>query len=63
MTLQEWCRKHDLQANTSDNGTYVTIPTTHPATADLYRLSDYAVSTRSGPVVWLVARHNTEQDK
>ena len=52
MTLKQWCELHRITATTTNAGAvFLTMP---DPPADLWILRDYAVSTVSGPVVWLV---------
>ena len=56
MTLFEWCKRHRKQVHGGEIGaTYVFADSadSRECILDLYSLSDYAVSSRSGPVAWL----------
>lgn len=55
MTLTEWCERADILPITTNSGA-VTLTASDDVTnfTDLWRLSDFKVSTRSGPVIWLV---------
>lgn len=56
MTLHEWCQLHDVHPAypLTLNGPLSFTMADPPA--DLWNLRDYAVSTVSGPVVWMVRR-------
>jgi hypothetical protein len=60
MTLQEWSKAKGILVRRNDSGgTYVLATLYSHQTVDtreLWHLSDYVVSTVSGPVVWLVKR-------
>ncbi len=58
MTLQEWSEDSGYDIGQAAGGTYVTLDSDCDSgvRASLFHLSDYAVSTVSGPVVWLVPR-------
>lgn len=58
MKLREWCEKAGWVEQTHTNGQKYLVGTglTPQLSWDLYHLEDYAVSTVSGPTVWLVAR-------
>lgn len=54
MTLEQWTRFSGISPKVHPNGgTYVHVVCPHSKWL-LYRLTDYKVSTVSGPVVWLV---------
>lgn len=56
MTLQEWSDKYGILPTTATGTGAVTLATRVGSDAhrELYNLSDYKVSSVSGPVVWLV---------
>lgn len=56
-TLDEWATKHRSYVATHESRAVV-VYCDHkgPAESELYGLSDYLVSTRSGPCVWMVPR-------
>jgi len=59
MTLKQWLETSGVlptHPTTETSAVSVVLDHFHPARADLWRLSDYAVSTVSGPAVWLVPR-------
>lgn len=61
MTLAQWCRSADVKPThpTTERGAVSLIYDLHhsyPLYADLWCLSDYCVSSVSGPVVWLVPK-------
>ena len=61
MTLEEYCRRNKLTINRNEKtgATHLTLPAVVFGSFrfwELWRLADYAVSTISGPVVWLVPR-------
>jgi hypothetical protein len=69
MTLIEYCKRNDIliNRNAKTGATNITTPlwevpsdvpapARYPQLRELWRLSDYAVSTVSGPTVWLVPR-------
>lgn len=52
LTLEQWAHTFGVPIETLDDATYV-VPQDQTAIVELYRLSDYRVSSRCGPVVWL----------
>lgn len=66
MALKQWCASADLLPTTptTERGAVsLVVPADfrqrwQDTYAMLWKLSDYAVSTVSGPVVWLVPRSN-----
>ena len=62
LTLKQWCDNVGVLPThpTTETGAVSTCIYPSELTAeqqwDLYHLSDYAVSTVSGPVIWLVPR-------
>lgn len=60
MTLQEWCQKTNTTRTYPDDesGTVcvAVVPHNYERRSDLWHLDDYAVSTVSGPIVYLVPR-------
>jgi hypothetical protein len=60
MTLNEYCDRNDvpLIRDTRTGSLHLRMPNTGPRPLpwQLFRLSDYAVSTISGPIVWIVPR-------
>jgi hypothetical protein len=53
MSLHEWCQLHDVTPSITEAGVSLIL---RDPPADLWNLRDYAVSTVSGPVVWMVRR-------
>jgi len=59
MSLHEWAETSGVlptYPTTETGAVSVVLDHSHPDRAALWRLSDYAVSTVSGPVIWLVPR-------
>ena len=54
MTLAEWCDTAETRPEKFAGGTLVCASERTKGFTRLWSLSDYAVSTRSGPVIWLV---------
>ena len=54
MTLAEWCDTAETRPEKCAGGTLVYANERTKGFIDLWRLSDFAVSSRSGPVIWLV---------
>jgi hypothetical protein len=62
MTLKEFCTRHKIHPcppTTETGAVTLIVPVEHPDHWQLWHLSDYHVSTRSGPVVWLVPTDRT----
>ena len=60
MTLREWSEANGILAThpTTERGAVsVVVDINHPQRSDLWVLSDYHVSTVSGPVIWLVPKY------
>lgn len=56
MTLQEWCKANGIIPCYSSCVSIIYEGNDW----QLFHLTDYAVSTRSGPVVWLVPRKGSK---
>ena len=68
MTLQQYSDRNGITINRHDNGgTFLIMPAhnvwrsgvldnNRPQVRHLWRLTDYAVSTISGPIVWMAPR-------
>jgi hypothetical protein len=60
MTLKQYCDRNNvtINRNAKTGATHLVMPSTapYPQLWELWRLSDYAVSTVSGPIVWVVSR-------
>ncbi len=64
LSLAEWCAKWGMIGANADADTVNVIPPLGPTelpTWELYRLTDYRVSSRSGPVVWLAKKPGPPQ--
>jgi hypothetical protein len=57
-TLREWCKRHSILLTypTTETGA-VSVIYDGPDRAELFHLSDFVVSTVSGPVLWLWPRN------
>ena len=63
MTLREWVEKTGLETAETDTGAkVVTIDFRCPDRIDLWRLSDYAVSTVMADSIILVPRRKGDED-
>jgi hypothetical protein len=58
MTLQEWAQRACVGINRTSTSETRHVFATEYVTgfADLWHLDDFVVSTRSGPIVWLVPK-------
>lgn len=62
-TLKAFCERTDIKPThpTTETGAVsLIVPHDTPHLTDLWNLEDYAVSSRSGIVVWLTPRKNTK---
>lgn len=55
-TLEEWCAKYRSHQCNVGTGCKIVVADHGEATQELYGLRDYAVSTRSGIVTYLVPK-------
>jgi hypothetical protein len=55
-TFREWCKRFDVLPTTPTTECGAVSVIVDKPDVSLWHLSDYAVSTVSGPVVWLVPR-------
>ena len=63
MTLKEWCEKYGIHPTTTETGAVsLTQWLQGKGIWELYSLSDYAVSSVSGIVTWLVPRKIPNND-
>ena len=64
MTLADWSKKHGVLPThpTTERGAVSVVCDDRAACAELYHLSDYAVSTVSGVVRWLVPKKPEQGD-
>lgn len=56
MTLQEWEKLSSIKSDSVKTSSFVVVDIENPHRKELWNLSDYAVTSASASVVWLVPR-------